>query len=919
MRLLSLTVRNYRVHREFTVAFDPLRNVIGGPNESGKSTLAEAAHRALFLRAKTGGAIQEEMVSKRHLGGAPEVVLAFDAEGTEWEVKKSFAGSSKGGTLLTNKQGLSLRNDEAEARLAELLRTEAAKSRLSAKELPTVWSHLWVRQGQSSEDPAGQVTGHRDTLLQRLQKDGAAAVMQSALDQVVADRVAEMNAEFFTPGGKLRAGSKPDLAKKELDEAAAAWQKAEEAAARLRETIAEHEQAEQEIAEAGGQLPSLKESLAETEARLQEAEGLGHEEEKLRRVWESAQATLAQLAETERQVAETGEKHARQKAALEPAEEKLKALAEAGQAAREASRLGDERSAQAASRVRGARLRHELAAAWVRCLEKQEAEAKLRQRAGELEGIERELAELRGKKAALPKVARKDLERLDKLDREAVSAAAALEAMATGLELLEASGPVLLDGEPLRPGESRVLTAMGEITLGSGTRLRIRPGGGDSLGEARRRGEEALRSLKSALDSLALASLEQAQETVEQLAGLQQRIEQRESVWKTLGGGELAKELAAAILERESAEAEAGRRLSLVEGAGEEALQAPADLPAAKSGLQAARESLDAAEREEGEARGAAERSRAALETAASAHEKQRVLFSEALGQLRDLETRLRVLEESLGGGAKRQELKALTLHQEQQSGEALREIRQKLQALDPGTLTQDRERFERSLRRLEERLREAEKRRHSAQDRLRLDGSHHDPEAARIEARARHETARERHASEERRAQAVGRLHGLFTSSREAIDRSVSQPLADRVSGYLQCLFGSGAGVALNLADGGIDLVRPGDPSFGFATLSGGTKEQVAAAVRLAMAEILALDHGGSLPIVFDDAFACTDPERLRSLQRMLDLAASRGLQVIVFTCNPADYTAFGARELRIAQPVKGLPAGANDLVVHG
>ena len=75
MRLLSLTVRNYRVHKELTVTFDPSRNLIGGPNESGKSTLAEAAHRALFLRAKTGGKTQKEMVSTRHLGD-PDSTLA---------------------------------------------------------------------------------------------------------------------------------------------------------------------------------------------------------------------------------------------------------------------------------------------------------------------------------------------------------------------------------------------------------------------------------------------------------------------------------------------------------------------------------------------------------------------------------------------------------------------------------------------------------------------------------------------------------------------------------------------------------------------------------------------------------------------------------------------------------------------------
>ena len=74
-----------------------------------------------------------------------------------------------------------------------------------------------------------------------------------------------------------------------------------------------------------------------------------------------------------------------------------------------------------------------------------------------------------------------------------------------------------------------------------------------------------------------------------------------------------------------------------------------------------------------------------------------------------------------------------------------------------------------------------------------------------------------------------------------------------------------------------------------------------MAAAVRLAMAEVLAADHEGCLPVVFDDAFAYSDPDRVNQLQRMLDLAATRGLQIIVLTCNPADYAALGARNITI------------------
>ena len=63
MRIKSITARNYKIHREVIVELAPTCTVIGGPNECGKSTLAEAAHRALFLKAKITGETQQSMVS----------------------------------------------------------------------------------------------------------------------------------------------------------------------------------------------------------------------------------------------------------------------------------------------------------------------------------------------------------------------------------------------------------------------------------------------------------------------------------------------------------------------------------------------------------------------------------------------------------------------------------------------------------------------------------------------------------------------------------------------------------------------------------------------------------------------------------------------------------------------------------------
>jgi DNA repair exonuclease SbcCD ATPase subunit len=164
-------------------------------------------------------------------------------------------------------------------------------------------------------------------------------------------------------------------------------------------------------------------------------------------------------------------------------------------------------------------------------------------------------------------------------------------------------------------------------------------------------------------------------------------------------------------------------------------------------------------------------------------------------------------------------------------------------------------------------------------------------------------------HARLERDGQAARLLLDLFREGKQAVEDRFIEPLKARVGDYLQSLFGPGAEVSIDFEGGeisAVSLVRPADGAvpFGFDTLSGGTREQVGAALRLAMAEILAEDHDGCLPVVFDDAFVNADPERLRGLQRVLDLGAQRGLQVVILTCDAATYDTLGVGITRIQRP---------------
>ena len=156
MYLIALTVRNYRVHQELTLRFDRARNVVGGPNEAGKTTLVEAAHRALFLRANVTGSTRDEMISRPH-GGHPEVELEFAADGSTWTLHKRFSGGN-GTTRHSSPGETTLTGDEAEARLATLLGGEEALGGRQAGQIKGKWGHLWVWQGMSGDDASEGAT-----------------------------------------------------------------------------------------------------------------------------------------------------------------------------------------------------------------------------------------------------------------------------------------------------------------------------------------------------------------------------------------------------------------------------------------------------------------------------------------------------------------------------------------------------------------------------------------------------------------------------------------------------------------------------------------------------------------------------------------------------------------------------------------
>jgi uncharacterized protein YhaN len=97
---------------------------------------------------------------------------------------------------------------------------------------------------------------------------------------------------------------------------------------------------------------------------------------------------------------------------------------------------------------------------------------------------------------------------------------------------------------------------------------------------------------------------------------------------------------------------------------------------------------------------------------------------------------------------------------------------------------------------------------------------------------------------------------------------------------------------VAFDPQHGFHDLqLHQGEEAFAFERLSGGMREQMAAAVRLAMAELLKPAYGNVLPLVFDDAFTNSDRQRQNGLKQMLLHGIDQGIQIVLLTCHSDDY----------------------------
>ncbi len=913
MRLLSCRLQNIRVHGDLALEFGPGLTLIGGPNETGKSTLVEALHRCLFLRATATGTPVEALQSRLHLG-QPQVELAFAARGESWTLVKRFSGTS-GKVLLRSASGSQWQGPEAEEHLAELLGVkETLGSRQAGSLLRGRWAHLWVMQGRSGDDLLAQGGAHYDleALVGQLEQGGGSA-MQSPKDQQVASRLEALLAESFTPGrGNLRRQSPLWSAHQALEVAEAALQ-----------------QAKGQLADYG----AASEELGRSAASLQELQ----------------QQRLPQLRQRQQRLQAAAKERTRLEAALALARQQLEPLqlrqqalagdlAEWHQLGASLTRLGQQAQDQASARNRataelnqleqqraeqeqqGANLEAQRQAItergqWLqRLVEEARLQADLARLNASLAQRERQeqaRSELQAQLATLPPIDAAALATLQGLEQAHRDADTRLGAMAAGVELLRADQPVTLAGQPLEPGADLRLSEAGELQVGSGVLLRISPGGGQALAQARQQRQQGETALAAALQSLGAASVKEAAGLVQRRLALEQQLsalgraqdgaqegDQPPADAEVVGAQRQAIENRLDALQRELAPLDAQRQAQLHSG----------ELPAELAALEQLHRQLQQSYAATSGPLRQVQSTLVALAQGLEAARKQQAASGEALASLQGERNHKQARAEELAQRHGSELALAAALQQLEaqvaRAGSQVGALTTELGAVSGGDGASALPQLEAQIQQAEAEVLHLIASQAAARQRCQTLGAS-DPHGALEQAQATLEQAQRHHTSLQRLCDGQLLLRDLFKAAQADLSSRYSEPLARSINRYLQPLLPAGARCQLGYESEsgftGLQLQR-GQERFSFGELSGGMREQLGTALRLSMADVLKAGHDGCLPLVFDDAFTNADPVRLARLQQMLALAVARGLQVIVLTCDPQGYEGLGGSTVKLA-----------------
>lgn len=900
MRFHSVKVSNYRIHKDLQADFADGLTLIAGPNESGKSTLVEAMHMGLYLRPTAAGEAHKLMLHSDSQAGNPEVEITFSAKGRRHVVRKVFTGKNTANIFLQTQGAPPCSGGDAEARLADLLGIDSLLAANTIEGQAKKDGHLWVRQGDAIKAPANFVPGGNE-LLKLLHSRGAAGLVMSETDRRTLQRINEAVASSFTDkGNKPKKNSELGMAENDLRSATQLRSEAEARLAKLATASSAVQHAEASLESSTDELAEIDRQLAETERKLacikQKREELGELDVRAK----EAAGKLQALKQTETELKLNRDKLQRLKTELQPLADKVTRLGEALASARAAMADASNRREEAAQRARQAREQRELCQAMLDILEKTSEKKRLEDLQRQIDIKNEKIMKFRAEIAGIPDVSTRALKGLRQIEGDIRDLEIKLSSAAVAVSLQD--GDAALDGDALARGETRILTRPSMITVGGHTKVLVTPGGNETISQIEDELLQKRDSLNQELGILAVATVNDAEVAANRLAELKSQLKAEENSLELFSSTEPRHE---AKLQKTLAELERLKRAWQLGGSPE----LPATTAMAAELATDAKADVDAAERAENNAatdwtfaQNREKETRESLESATrdndSKNQEVRALEAVITDTLRRNGT-----DEARAGAL------AIANSSVQEAKAKFDDARGQLDELAPVAVDADKKRLDASrlvkIRAIE-----------NARDAFNLNRGQlisdgvEDPAEKASAARAAFDRAFQREKSAREKADAILFLAQLAEEEQAAINTEQGKPLIEKINRYLSHAFGQDSLAFLewkeNNAFGGIllDRSRQGKSTLPVEWLSGGAKEQAGVAVRLALAELIQERENEPQAVILDDSFAYSDPVRIRGILPMLYEAAARNLQVIVLTCNPAEFAALGATRVDMPTP---------------
>lgn len=872
MKLRRLRLEQFKRFREPLEidGFADGLNLFAAPNESGKSTVAEALRAAFFERHRSSSV--DHLRPWGDPAATPSVEVDFELNGRLHRLSKTFLGKKRCTLVIDGQPPLD--GVAAEDHLAELLGFQFALKGSSGPQHQGIPGLLWITQGSSHEldKPVAHAADHLRQVLGESLGDLASSSGDAVLRAMEAQRNELLTPATGTPRGEHAAAQqrRAELAAT-LDSLARDIQAYQSSVDRLAQLRREHQRDEQQRPWA-----VLRQQHQAAVARLEAAQGLAARlsaEQATLGQWRAQTAALrSELDAFARDdAAVAARRQALQQAAA--AEAAAHAEAEAWALRHREAQAADAQARQQLERVRALFTRTETARTAA------DLDAQCTQLAATLARAQEERArwlqlQAEAQAGAIPKT---ELDRLKHLADTLRDVTVRLDAAATTLEITLHDGQQLQVGDDTVTGHSRRTVAQRtEIGIAGVGRIVVQPGGADIQALASQR-DSLTAELSTLLQQLRAATPAEAEERARQAAQRQQDARASQKVLDALAP-QGVDALEAALAARRARAAELRAALG--------------DLPAPQPG--------DEALPDRAAAQAQAERSAAALEAAAQAVNAARVAAGKAQSDHATARQELAAAEATVADAQRAQRIAAArqtltdALAQEAAAQQRADAIAQELKQVNLPLLQQDVDRYARSAQQGEE----AHERRR--QEITRLEVELETKGALGLEEQ-RAECARELQAASRRadelarRAAALDHLLTLLRDKRSALARRLRAPLQRHLDHYLGILFpGARIEVADDLSPGAITRNGPRGPESGdFADLSVGTREQMGIVARLAYADLLQAAGRPTL-LILDDALVHTDEDRLQQMKRVLYDAANRH-QVLMLTCHPGAWRDLG------------------------